>query len=93
MAEMKIHPPERLNISGISEAHFEIWKNQLEVFLGTNKKFRKFKPGNNYATWIAAEVNEARIITPVAPDTIEQLEDIREDLHTLLQACSTIYIA
>ncbi len=87
MSSIKIYPPNALPQEGISDAQFEIWSEQLEIYLEIEEKFRKFLPGGKYDTWIPAEQNEKRIITPIAPDTEDNLVDHRRDQTIHKHSC------
>ena len=63
---------------------FSIWREELEVYLECENKFRKFLPGGTYDNWKAAEENEKRIISHKAPDTADSLPDIRRDLRQFI---------
>ena len=84
MSSIKIYPPNELPQEGISDAQFEIWSEQLEIYLEIEEKFRKFLPGGKYDTWIPAEQNDKRIIVPIAPDTEDKLVDHRRDLRQFI---------
>ena len=81
---MKIRYPDKLQQEGLTETQFSFWKDKLIVYLETEALFRKFLPGGTYENWIAAEKNDLRIITHVAPDTAESLPDIRRQLRAFL---------
>ena len=81
MSSIKIYPPNQLPSEGISDVQFEIWREELEVYLEIENKFRKFLPGGRYQTWTPAETDENRILAPVDPDKVESMADIRRELR------------
>lgn len=81
MSSIKIYPPNQLPAEGISDVQFEIWREELEVYLEIENKFRKFLPGGRYETWTPAETDENRILAPVDPDKVESMADIRRELR------------
>lgn len=84
MSSIKIYPPNTLPAEGITDVQFQIWCQELEVYLEIEEKFRKFLPGGKYDKWIAAEQNEKRIIVAKAPDTAAMLDDIRRELRQFI---------
>lgn len=84
MSSIKIYPPNQLPAEGLTDTQFEIWKEELEVYLEIEEKFRKFLPGGRYQNWSAAEENEHRIEVNIAPDTPEKLPDIRRELRQFI---------
>ena len=84
MSSIKIYPPNTLPQEGISDVQFEIWRETLEVYLEIEEKFRKFLPDGRYENWIAAEINDKRILVAKEPDKAEHLPDIRRDLRQFL---------
>ena len=88
MSTIKIHPPNILPSEGVSDVQFQIWSQELEVYMEIEPKFRNFLPGGNYSTWIAAEDNPDRILAPVAPDTATSLSDRRRELRQFLTICA-----
>jgi hypothetical protein len=84
MSSIKIYPPNQLPAGNITDVQFEIWKEELEVYLEIEEKFRKFLPGGKYDKWTPAEQNEKRVITVIDPDTEAKLPDIRRDLRQFI---------
>ena len=84
MSGIKIKPPDKLDLNGVSEVSFDFWCEKLEVYLETEEMYRKFLPGGRYQSWQAAENEPLRIITPVAPDTDETLDIPRRHLRSML---------
>ena len=84
MSSIKIYPPNQLPAEGVTDVTFGIWKEELEIYLEIESKFRNFLPGGLYQEWTPAEQNEKRIITAVAPDTDAKLPDLRRDLRQFI---------
>ena len=84
MSSIKIYPPNQLPAEGLTDVQFGIWKEELEVYLEVESKFRKFLPGGKYAKWTPAEENDLRILLPVDPDTDDSLPDIRRELRQFI---------
>ena len=84
MSSIKIYPPNTLPAEGITDVQFQIWCQELEVYLEIEPKFRKFLSGGKYDRWIAAEQNEKRVIIPKTPDTTDMLDDIRRELRQFI---------
>ena len=84
MSSIKIDPPNTLPAENITDTQFAIWREHLEVYLEIEEKFRQFLQGGRYSKWIPAEQNEKRILTVVAPDSEEQLPDIRRNLRQFI---------
>lgn len=74
MTTIKIYPPKQLPSEGVSEPAFNIWREELEVYLEIDNRFQKFLPGGDYQTWEAAESfpNRIRAVKP---------EDLPENLQ------------
>ena len=84
MSSIKIYPPAQLPNEGVTDTQFSIWKEELEIYLECESKFRKFLPNGKYKTWIAAEENEKRILVAITPDTADSLPDMRRDLRQFI---------
>jgi len=44
MPSVKIYPPSRLPSSNVNETQFEIWREELEVYLSQEADFKVFLP-------------------------------------------------
>ena len=100
MRAIKIYPPSQLPTRTLSETQFNIWKEELEVYLSQEKAFKVFLPGQLYEEWESAEtysdrvralhhndvvnVNRERNADQVAQDNEDKLSDIRIHLRTVL---------
>ena len=73
MSGIKIYPPNQLPAEGVTDVQFEIWKEELEVYLETEEKFTHFLPGGRYEQWIPAEIDEHRLVQPKSPDNANSL--------------------
>ena len=59
---IKIYPPSQLKDKGVSETQFNIWTEELEVYLTQDDDFSVFLPGGDYAEWLSQETNPERLI-------------------------------
>ena len=59
---IKIYPPSQLPDKGVSETQFNIWTEELEVYLTQDDDFSVFLPGGDYETWLSQETNPERIL-------------------------------
>ena len=84
MSSIKIYPPNQLPAEGVTDVSFGIWKEEMEIYLEIEKKFRNFLPGGLYESWTPAEQNEKRILTAIEPDTEDKLPDLRRDLRQFI---------
>ena len=84
MSGIKIYPPNQLPAEGVTDVQFQIWKEELEVYLETEDKFEKFMEGGRYSKWLAAETNEKRIEAHRDPDKASDLPKIRKDLRQFI---------
>lgn len=84
MSTIKIYPPTQLPAEGVTDVQFKIWKEELEVYLEIEEKFRKFLPGGRYQTWTSAEINEDRVTAAITPDTEAKLPDIKRELRQFI---------
>ena len=58
---IKIYPPSKLPDRNVSETQFNIWSEELEVYLSQERDFSMFLPGGRYETWSNHEINPLRI--------------------------------
>ena len=91
MPAIKIYPPSKLPDRGITETQFNIWKEELEVYLSQEKDFKVFLTGQKYQTWQSAEINNSRIPelhqtdqTNDARTNNQKIDGIRNNLRTVL---------
>ena len=61
MPSLKIYPPSRLPDNGVTETQFNMWKEELEVYLSQEPDFKVFLPKKLYNTWLSAEEHPDRI--------------------------------
>ena len=61
MPSIKIYPPFQLPDRNVSETQFNIWTEELEVYLSQEKDFAIFLPGGTYEGWGSFETNNSRI--------------------------------
>ena len=100
MPSIKIYPPAQLPDRNISETQFNIWKEEIEVYISQEKDFKIFLPGQAYANWESAEAYGNRIrqlhdndvviadrdttAAQAAIENEEKLSDLRIHLRTVL---------
>ena len=84
MSGIKIYPPNQLPAEKITDVQFDIWREELEIYLEQEKKFEKFMPGGRYEQWLAAEDNPQRIIQAKDPDKEYELTKIRKELRQFI---------
>ena len=51
MPTIKIYPPSQLPDRNVSEIEFNIWKEDLEVYLSQEESFQQFLEDGKYDTW------------------------------------------
>ena len=78
MSKIKISKPERLPRDGITDTDFQTWKNELINYLNQDESFELFTFRGTYSSWIAAEVDDRRII---------QVRNLDEDGDVALRRC------
>ena len=61
MPTIKIYAPTQLPDRGVSETQFDIWCEELEVYLNQEDEFAQFLPNGKYSTWQSKEANPDRI--------------------------------
>ena len=83
-ATIKIYPPTPLPDKGVSETQFNIWTNEIEVYLEQESDFAIFLPGGKYENWLSHEVNPDRIANIKPEDRV-----IARERDNNLPACSS----
>jgi hypothetical protein len=68
MPSIKVYPPNQLPDRGVSETQFNIWIEELEVYLSQEPDYRVFLSGEAYADWEAAENNPNRLLNVKGED-------------------------
>ena len=61
MPTIKIYPPSQLPDRLVSETQFNIWAEELEVYLSQEKDFEVFLKDGKYENWESFETNPDRI--------------------------------
>ena len=84
MPSIKIHPPEKLPDSGLSEQQFLIYQTELEVYLSSDERLLPFLPAGRYNTWTAAETLPDRLDAAVGDDNAAIFERRKRDLTLFL---------
>ena len=78
MPTIKIYPPAQLPEKKLNETQFNIWKEELEVYISQEKCFKIFLPGQPYSQWQSAEEYPNRIRQLNAADTVRPNQDMTE---------------
>ena len=87
MHTIKIYPPSQLSDRNVSEIEFNIWKEELEVYLSQEDSFQQFLEDGKYETWkkeeesrngkriteLNAEEGQDANGDALAPDIVERL--------------------
>ena len=84
MAPIKIYPPTKLPEKGVTDLLFNIWMEEIEVYLSQDDRFTPFMRGGTYSAWEAYDVNADRITAPLAEDNLAALPTRRAQLRTFL---------
>ena len=61
MPSIKVYPPIRLPDRNVNETQFNIWIEELEVYLSQEAEYRVFLAGEDYDSWESKENNPDRI--------------------------------
>ena len=70
MPSIKVYPPNQLPDRGISETQFNIWIEELEVYLSQEPDYRIFLDGEAYAQWLSQENNPDRLVGVKGEDVV-----------------------
>ena len=84
MAPIKIYPPTKLPEKGVTDLLFNIWVEEIEVYLSQDDRFTPFMRGGPYSTWQAYDANADHIATPQGEDAAADLSNRRAQLRTFL---------
>ena len=84
MAPIKIYPPTKLPEKGVTDLLFNIWVEEIEVYLSQDDRFTPFMRGGPYSTWQAYDANADRIDAPQGGDAAAELPNRRAQLRTFL---------
>ena len=71
MPSLKIYPPTQLPDRNVTETQFNIWQEELEVYLMQEKDYAIFLKDGDYDTWESLETSKDRIAALKAEDIIE----------------------
>ena len=80
---IKIYPPSQLPDKGVSETQFNIWTEELEVYLTQDDNFSVFLPDGDYAEWFSQETNPDRIVAIKPAHQAERPEPDAADVAAL----------
>ena len=70
MPHLKIYPPTRLPNNNVTETQFNMWQEELEVYLSQDQDFKIFLPNKAYQTWTSYEEDPNRIPDLKEGDTV-----------------------
>ena len=81
MPTIKIYPPSQLPDRNVSETEFNIWKEELEVYLSQEESFQQFLEDGNYKAWKKQEeaINGNRITDLVNEEREANGEALAQD--------------
>ena len=71
MPSLKIYPSSQLPDRDVTETQFNIWQEELEVYLLQEKDYAVFLKDGAYETWESLESNKDRIAALKAEDVLE----------------------
>ena len=77
MPSLKIYPPTRLPNNNVTETQFNMWQEELEVYLSQDPDFKIFLPNKAYQTWTSYEEDPNRIPDLKEGDTVVENDDHR----------------
>ena len=84
MAPIKIYPPTKLPEKGVTDLLFNIWVEEIEVYLSQDDRFTPFMRGGHYSAWEAYDASADCIATPAGDDAAVDLPTRRAQLRTFL---------
>ena len=61
MPSIKVYPPKQLPDRGVTETQFDIWIEELEVYISQEDDLSMFLPGGRYEKWLPAEESPNRL--------------------------------
>jgi len=84
MPAIKIYPPEKLPEKGVSDLLFDVWSQELQVYIQQDERLAVFLPRGAYNTWVALDENPDRITEVLGGDAAAQLPIRRRELGAFL---------
>ena len=96
MPSIKIYPPSQLPDRNVNETEFNIWREELEVYLSQEADFQHFLPDGRYLEWQSQEVLPNRLAALKGADLTRHADQVaiisndallhkrRRDLRTFL---------
>ena len=84
MPAIKIYPPDKLPEKGVSSLLFDVWSQELEVYIQQDDRLSVFLPRGIYNTWEPLDINPDRLMTPRGNDAAAQLPVRRRELSAFL---------
>jgi len=61
MPTLKIYPPEKLPATGVTDLTFDIWSQELTIYIQQDERLAVFLPRGAYHTWQPGDENPDRI--------------------------------
>ena len=79
MPSIKVYPPQQLPDRGVTETQFDIWIEELEVYISQEEDLSMFLPDGRYENWLSAEENPSRLTEAKEEDiNLNPPEDVRQ---------------
>jgi len=84
MPTLKIYPPEKLPATGVTDLTFDIWSQELTIYIQQDERLAVFLPRGAYHTWQPGDENPDRITEVQGGDAAAQLVVRRRELLAFL---------
>jgi hypothetical protein len=84
MPTLKIYPPEKLPATGVTDLTFDIWSQELTIYIQQDERLAVFLPRGAYHTWQPGDENPDRITEVQGGDAAAQLAVRRRELLAFL---------
>jgi len=84
MPSIKIYPPNQLPEKGVTNLLFDVWTQELEVYIQQDDRLAVFLPRGAYSTWQPRDTNPDRIAEVQGGDGAAQLPIRRRELSAFL---------
>jgi len=84
MPSLKIYPPSKLPEKGVTDLLFDVWSQELQVYIQQDERLAVFLPRGAYNQWEALDVNPDRITEVRGEDAAAQLPVRRRELSAFL---------
>ena len=84
MPAIKIYPPNQLPEKGVTNLLFDVWTQELEVYIQQDERLAVFLPRGTYSTWLPRDQNPDRLAEARGGDNAAQLAVRRRELGAFL---------